>query len=212
MLILDGRFERIRYNTLMNIDRFNEAFLMASELHRTQLRKGSKVPYVAHLMGVAYMVMDNGGTEDQVIAALLHDAVEDQGGEPTLIKIREKFGEHVAELVLGLSDSIGEPKPPWRARKEVYLKHLETAPMEVLEIVIADKMSNLTSVTRDYERIGDELWQVFTGGKEGSLWYYHEVYVVLSKRMNGYLLDSYKELLDRLDALVENQTKLMETL
>jgi len=158
------------------------------------------------------MVMDNGGTEDQVIAALLHDAVEDQGGEPTLVMIREKFGDHVAELVLQLSDSVGEPKPPWRGRKEVYLKHLETAPMEVLEIVIADKMSNLTSVYRDYERIGDELWKVFTGGKKGSLWYYHEVYAVLSKRMSGYLLESYKELLDRLDALVENQTEIMETL
>ena len=205
MLIFDGRFCRIRYNRRMNMDRINQAFLMASELHRDQIRKGSDVPYLSHLMGVAYFVLDNGGSENQAIAALLHDAVEDQGGESTLVKIRETFGEEVADFVLQLSDSVGDPKPPWRERKVNYLARMATASDEVIEILLADKVCNVMSVTRDYLRMGDELWLLFVGRKSGSMWYYREIYEVLSNRTDCFLLTLYKYYLDQLEMAIEAQ-------
>lgn len=189
----------------MNMNRINQAFLMASNLHKDQIRKGSDVPYLSHLMGVAYFVLENGGSENQAIASLLHDAVEDQGGESTLTLIREEFGQEVADLVLQCSDSIGEPKPPWRERKEAYLEHLAIAPKEVLEIVIADKTCNLLSVYKDYLRLGDDLWDIFVGKKDGTLWYYHKIYEILSARTNSFMLSLYKENLDKLDLEIEKQ-------
>jgi hypothetical protein len=111
-------------------ERFDDAFKLASDLHHTQTRKSSEVPYLSHLMAVSGLVLENGGTEDEAIAGLLHDAVEDQGGQATLERIREAFGDVVAELVSALSDTDEIPKPPWRARKEEYLRRLETAPQK----------------------------------------------------------------------------------
>ncbi|AMA09553.1 HD domain-containing protein [Picosynechococcus sp. PCC 73109] len=157
-------------------DRFSEALVFAEKLHRQQVRKGSGVPYVAHLLGVASLVLEAGGDEDEAIAALLHDAIEDQGGWETRTLICEKFGERVATIVEGCSDSFdGEKKRPWRERKEAYLQHLRTASASVHLVAMADKLYNAQSILRDYQRIGEALWPRFKGKKEGTLWYYNSL-------------------------------------
>lgn len=155
-------------------ERFSEALLLAEKLHRSQIRKGSGTPYVAHLLGVASLVLEAGGDEDEAIAALLHDAIEDQGGKHTRDLIRAKFGDRVTAIVEGCSDSFdGEIKPPWRSRKEAYLDHLKTASSSVRLVAMADKLYNAQSILKDYRDIGEELWARFRGKKEGTLWYYH---------------------------------------
>lgn len=108
----------------MLADRFDNAFHCAHRLHRTQTRKGTTIPYVSHLMAVAALVVEHGGSEDQAIGALLHDAAEDQGGAKTLEDIRGRFGDAVAEIVYDCTDAWTEPKPDWRPRKEAYLGKL----------------------------------------------------------------------------------------
>jgi (p)ppGpp synthase/HD superfamily hydrolase len=156
-------------------ERFEEALVYAARLHRRQRRKGSDIPYVSHLLAVASLVLEAGGDEDQAIAALLHDAVEDQGGLPTLAAIREHFGDAVAETVLACSDAWTEPKPPWRARKEAYLRHLAGQPARVLLVSAADKVHNARAILDDYRRLGDALFDRFTGGQVGTLWYYRQL-------------------------------------
>jgi GTP pyrophosphokinase len=155
--------------------RLAEAFAYACELHATQRRKGSEIPYVSHLMSTAAMVMAHGGSADEVVAALLHDAVEDQGGLGTLETIRERFGDPVAGLVLALSDSTDLHKGPWRARKEAYLKHLEGAAPSVRLICCADKLDNARALLADYRAQGEAVWERFNGGRDGTLWYYRSV-------------------------------------
>lgn len=155
--------------------RVEEALTYAGELHRQQHRKGSGIPYVTHLWSVAALVGEAGGSEDEVIAALLHDAAEDQGGETTLAEIRERFGAPVADLVAGCSDTFEHPKPPWQQRKEDYLAELATAPDGVLRISCADKLHNVRSILADLREIGDDVWQKFTGGRDRTLWYYREL-------------------------------------
>lgn len=143
---------------------------------RNQRRRGSGVPYIAHLLGVSSLVMEYGGDEDEAIAALLHDAVEDQGGSKTLELIREQFGDRVADIVEGCSDSFdGEPKLPWRERKEQYLVSLTEASQSVQLVALADKFHNLQCTVADYEQIGDEVWDRFAGKKKGMLWYYESL-------------------------------------
>ncbi|MEW5868980.1 MAG: HD domain-containing protein [Chloroflexota bacterium] len=156
-------------------DRFGQALQYAFELHREQRRKGSDTPYMAHLLGVASLVLEDGGDEDSAIAALFHDAVEDQGGLETLEKIRKRFGERVAEIVDSCTDSYEIPKPPWRGRKERYLAHLRQASADARRVALADKLYNARSILYDLERIGDDVWGRFRGGKEGTLWYYQSL-------------------------------------
>jgi (p)ppGpp synthase/HD superfamily hydrolase len=156
-------------------DRLAEAFAYANELHATQVRKGSNSPYVAHLMGVASLVLEAGGDEDLAIAGLLHDAVEDQGGLPVLEEIRKRFGDRVASVVEGCTDATVVPKPPWRERKEAYLAHLPEASEDVRTVSCADKLYNARSILMDYRAIGDDLWDRFRGKKEGTLWYYRSL-------------------------------------
>jgi GTP pyrophosphokinase len=141
-------------------------------LHKGQIRKGSGKPYITHLLEVSEIVLDHGGDEDMAIAALLHDAVEDQGGRRTLEKIRRAFGDRVAFIVEGLSDAFVQPKPPWRERKEAYLTQLPSEPEDVRLVSAADKLHNVRALLEDYERDGDALWNRFKGGLEGTLWYY----------------------------------------
>jgi (p)ppGpp synthase/HD superfamily hydrolase len=148
-------------------DRFRAALNLAFDLHRDQERKGSGVPYVAHVLGVASLVMEHGGDEDAAIAALLHDSVEDQGGLETLTQIRTAFGDKVAEIVLSCSDSVSAPKPPWRERKEGYIAHLRQSPAEAQLVSACDKLYNLRAIVADYARAGEALWARFTGGREG---------------------------------------------
>jgi len=156
-------------------DRLDAAFALARRLHDGQTRKGSTIPYVSHLLAVAALVSEFGGDEDQVIAALLHDAVEDQGGRPLLEGIRSQFGDRVAELVEACTDAFERPKPPWRERKLAYLSRIPAAPLDVRIIIAADKIHNLRTMIADYEQVGERLWDRFTASKEETLWYYAAV-------------------------------------
>ncbi len=167
--------------------RYDEAFLYAHALHRQQTRKGSGIAYISHLMSVSALVIENGGSEDQAIAALLHDAAEDQGGEATLAEVRRRFGDTVAAIVADCTDSWIEPKPPWRARKEAYIAGLEKKPAVSLLVSLADKTHNAEAILADYRDLGDALWDRFTGGKEGTLWYYRSLASSFAKVLPGRL-------------------------
>jgi (p)ppGpp synthase/HD superfamily hydrolase len=167
--------------------RFDAALKLASDLHRAQMRKSTDIPYLAHLLAVAGLVLEHGGTEDEAIAGLLHDAVEDQGGQPTLEVIRRGFGDEVADLVAALSDTDVTPKPPWRTRKEEYLLHLEEAPMGVLRVSAADKLHNVRAIVRDYLEIGEDLWNRFSAPSSDQIWYYRALSDVFRRRLGGTL-------------------------
>jgi len=155
--------------------RFEAALAFASSTHRDQARKGTDVPYVAHLLAVSSLVLEHGADEDTAIAALLHDAAEDQGGSAMLEEIRSRFGPRVARIVEGCTDALEAPKPPWRERKERYLLHVRDMTPEVRLVSMADKLHNARTILADYRRIGETLWTRFRGGREGSLWYYRSV-------------------------------------
>lgn len=152
--------------------RFLRAFQFAAEKHSGQTRRASSIPYIAHLMGVASLVLEFGGDEDLAIAALLHDVVEDCGGAPMLKEVRRKFGSRVAKIVDGCTDSDTEPKPPWRPRKEAYIQHLRSADAETRLVSAADKLNNVRSILSDHREVGESIWDRFNGGREGTLWYY----------------------------------------
>jgi GTP pyrophosphokinase len=181
--------------------RFEEAMVYAACLHARQKRKGTRVPYVSHLLGVASLVLENGGGEAEAIAALLHDAVEDQGGARTLETIRRRFGNHVAEIVIGCTDADTIPKPPWRERKEAYLKHLRTAPASVRLVSAADKLNNARAILADYRTCGEKLWKRFNGGREGTLWYYRALLNIFNKKGPRRLAGELERTVTELEAL-----------
>jgi (p)ppGpp synthase/HD superfamily hydrolase len=152
--------------------RFLRAFQFAAEKHQGQLRKASTIPYIAHLMGVASLVLEGGGDEDLAIAALLHDVVEDCGGVPMLKEVRRRFGSRVAKVVDGCTDADTDPKPPWRERKEQYIARLKKEDEDTRLVSAADKLNNVRSILSDYRAIGESVWSRFQGGREGTLWYY----------------------------------------
>ena len=151
--------------------RFDDALAFAVDLHREQPRKGTGVPYVSHLLSVAALVLENGGSEDQAIAALLHDAVEDQGGKPRAAEIRERFGDLVAEIVDGCTDTDVSPKPPWRLRKEAYVARVRNEPAHVRLVSAADKLHNARTMVTDLRIHGPALWERFNAGRDETLWY-----------------------------------------
>jgi (p)ppGpp synthase/HD superfamily hydrolase len=153
-------------------EKFEDALIYATQLHRDQTRKGSEVPYITHLLTVAAIVGENNGTENEVVAALLHDAPEDRGGKDRLEDIRVRYGDEVAEIVDGCTDTYEDPKPEWRPRKEAYVAHVAEAPPSVRLVSAADKLHNARSILADLRAVGNELWDRFTGGREGTLWYY----------------------------------------
>jgi (p)ppGpp synthase/HD superfamily hydrolase len=155
--------------------RFNDALGLACDLHRRQARKGSQVPYVSHLLAVASIALEHGASEDEAIAAVLHDAVEDQGGAETAELIRARFGDTVADIVVACSDSDVQPKPPWRERKLAYIAHVRSAPPSVRLVSASDKLHNARSILADYRRVREHVWERFSGGREGTLWYYREL-------------------------------------
>jgi GTP pyrophosphokinase len=179
------------------------AFDFAYQLHAQQLRKGTKIPYIAHLLAVSALVLEAGGDEDQVIAALLHDAAEDQGGKETLEIIRKRFGERVASIVEGCSDTLSVPKPPWRKRKETYLEHLQDAPKEVRLVSLADKLHNARSILREVKQYGSETFDKFNGGKSGTLWYYAELVESFKQTENNFLIDELVEVVEQIRNLSE---------
>ena len=148
----------------------------AAELHRDHYRKGTSIPYVSHLLGVASLALEHGADRDEAIAALLHDAQEDRGGSKTTDTIAIVFGDRVADTVRGCSDSKeSEQKDPWKTRKEAYLNHLETANQSVRLVSACDKLHNARAILSDLRTHGDDLWDRFTGQKEGTLWYYRSL-------------------------------------
>jgi (p)ppGpp synthase/HD superfamily hydrolase len=175
-------------------DRFDRALAWASELHRDQSRKGSGVPYVSHLLAVAAIAIEHGATEDEAIAALLHDSIEDQGvpfGGPEKLRaeIRGRFGEEVLAIVEGCTDTDAVPKPPWKQRKQAYVDHLKQAPPSVLLVACADKLHNVRATVADLARASDReaYWKNFNGGRDGALWYYRSVAKILLERLPGRL-------------------------
>jgi len=158
-------------------DRFDQAFLFASHIHRSQVRKNSgNVPYASHLLGVAALVLEAGGDEDLAIAALLHDAAEDQGGRAMLNEIGNRFGQRVQHVVEGCSDTFELPKPPWMARKQAYISHISKfADFDVCLVSAADKVHNARTILTDHRQIGDEVFDRFKASKEETLWYYGEL-------------------------------------
>lgn len=183
-------------------EQFDEALRYAHQLHRHQHRKSTDVPYITHLLAVAAIVGEHGGSEVQVIAALLHDAVEDQGGAATGAEIEARFGPAVARIVYACSDTDVEPKPPWRPRKEAYIRHLWTLPEEVLLVSMADKLHNARSILMDLYA-GNDVWRRFSGGKEGTLWYYRALHRVYQNRMKGAILQELEDVLFKLHRLAE---------
>ncbi len=181
--------------------RFEEALVFATQLHSQQVRKGGSIPYISHLLAVTALVLEHGGNEDEAIAALLHDAIEDQGGDTVRQDIRRRFGEIVTEIVDGCSDTDIIPKPPWQARKEAYIKHLRTASPSVQLVSACDKLHNARTILNNYRTIGDELWQRFKGGKEGTLWYYRSVLEVYKTRAHTPLIEELEEVISALEAV-----------
>jgi (p)ppGpp synthase/HD superfamily hydrolase len=159
--------------------RFDEAFRYAAEKHAIQTRKRTGVPYISHLMSVAALVLEAGGDEDQTVAALLHDVVEDCGGEPVLEEVRQRFGGRVASIVQGCTDAYTIPKPPWKKRKLDYLEVLRQADDDVRLVSAADKLHNVRTIVADYRAEGDSVWDRFSGRRDGTLWYYRAVLDVL---------------------------------
>jgi GTP pyrophosphokinase len=180
--------------------RFLRAFDFAAEKHADQTRKASTTPYLAHLMGVASLVLEFGGDEDMAIAALLHDVVEDCGGAPMLKEVQRRFGNRVAKIVDGCTDSDSDPKPPWRERKETYLRHLKTADAETRLVSAADKLNNVRSILSDYREVGESIWLRFNGGREGTLWYYRALLQEFLRRKPSRLVGEFELAVRELEA------------
>ncbi|HXY33559.1 MAG TPA: HD domain-containing protein [Planctomycetaceae bacterium] len=162
--------------------RFGQALVYAEAVHSGQMRKATSVPYISHLLGVAALALEHGANEDEAIAALLHDTVEDCGGLDRLRDVRERFGSNVADIVMGCTDATEIPKPPWNERKRAYVHDLMAASPSVLLVSACDKLHNARSLVLALRHEGEAAWRVFSGGKEGTLWYYRAVLDVLSQR------------------------------
>ncbi len=198
-------------------ERFHRAMVFAAELHAGQVKKGGhNIPYISHLLGVTSLVIEAGGDEDMAIAALLHDAVEDQGGRPTLERIRADYGERVAHIVEGCTDSEIEPKPPWLERKKAYVGHVrEHADSEVTLVSVADKLHNVRAILADFREIGEPVFERFKGRKDGTLWYYRAMVDAFREAMLRNGLTSHargnQRLVDELDREVTKLESLVAT-
>jgi (p)ppGpp synthase/HD superfamily hydrolase len=186
--------------------RFEEALIYALRLHGSQVRKSSGIPYISHLIAVSGLTLEYGGGEDEAIAALLHDAVEDQGGQATRAEILLRFGPYVTAIVDGCTDTDEDLKPPWRARKEAYIARLHTAPREVRLVSACDKLHNARSIVKDYRTHGEAVWSSFKGGREGTLWYYAAVRDALGSDGIDEVIGELNRVLAQLHALVAGRS------
>ena len=171
--------------------RYADAVAYASSLHAEQARKSTTIPYISHLLGVSSLVLEAGGDEDMAIAGLLHDGPEDQGGKETLDHIRERFGDRVANIVEGCTDSLSEDpaeKPPWRERKEAYIAHLAEADDDTLIVSLADKLHNARAIVSDLLITGPQTWQRFNASSADILWYYSEIVDIAHQRQSNAFL------------------------
>ncbi|MGI8425033.1 MAG: HD domain-containing protein [Actinomycetota bacterium] len=176
---------------------FEKAFIAADKLNAGQMRKGTKVPYISHLLAVSALVMENKGTENERVAALLHDTMEDQ--QVSYEEIAELFGPKVADIVKSCSDANTDPKPPWRERKEKYLAHLSSEASEgALRVALADKVHNAGTILADSRQVGDDVWNRFNAPKDQQRWYFTEILKVMSSRLPGPMTDRLKDLVEDL--------------
>ncbi len=188
--------------------RYEDALGYAARIHAGQTRKGGEIPYIAHLLAVSALVIEDGGSEDEAIAALLHDAVEDQGGMKRLADIRRRYGDDVAYIVEKCSDSDDQEKAPWRGRKERFIATLrdERSPA-VHRVSVADKVHNLRCIVRDYRANGEYLWNIFSTGAQNAkaqLWYYRSLVLAYkAASCEGPMYDDLARLVRDLERLVE---------
>ena len=180
-------------------ERFAEGLAYAFELHRDQRRKGSHRPYFAHLIGVSALVLEHDGDEDQAIAGLLHDALEDRGDRTSGAELERRFGGRVRRIVEACSDTQESPKPPWKERKLAYLEHLEHADGDALLVSLADKLYNARTIADDLLVEGELVWKRFGAGREGQLWYYGELARVFSRRLPGVMAARLAEVVSELE-------------
>lgn len=179
-------------------NRFEQALVYATQIHGNQVRKGSNIPYISHLLTVAALVLEDGGDEDEAIAALLHDSIEDCDGAETRQAILMLFGERVSDIVDGCTESDTIPKPPWHERKLLYLEKMRNASASVLRVSIADKLHNARSTLADLYRHGDAVWHKFKEGKEGTLWFYRSLIEIYEPATDSFLLAELKRTVDLL--------------
>jgi (p)ppGpp synthase/HD superfamily hydrolase len=180
-------------------DRFTAAVTYASELHAHQVRKGSNVPFLSHLLSVSALVLEDGGDEDEAIAALLHDAVEDCGGEAIRLEIAAKFGSRVNDIVAGCTETAISPKPPWAERKQQYIDQIRVASPSVIRVSLADKLHNARSIFRDYQRLGEAVWDNFKGSKTDSLKFYRSLIAIYRQQSKSYMVLELEQIIDRLE-------------
>ena len=199
----------------MNLSlKFDQALQYAVLIHAGQLRKRTKIPYLSHLLGVASIALEYGANEDEAIGALLHDAGEDAGGRGRIEDIRHRFGDAVADIVDGCTDADVVPKPEWRKRKEEYIAHIPAASSSVRLVSAADKLHNARSILRDYRVHGENLWNRFNGGRDGTLWYYRSLVEAFSEADNNELvkeLDRVVSEIERLSSEFPGRTKTRTT-
>jgi (p)ppGpp synthase/HD superfamily hydrolase len=181
--------------------KFIRALGYAARLHANQIRKRTERPYIGHLLGVASIVIEYGGDEEMAIAALLHDAVEDQGGLPRLREIGRKFGRRVAEIVDGCTDAYSEPKPPWLERKRAYIARVTKESDEVRLVSAADKLSNARETLHDLRVHGEGIFERFAGKKEGTQWYYRALITAFRAAGNNPLVDELDRVVSELEAM-----------
>jgi (p)ppGpp synthase/HD superfamily hydrolase len=186
-------------------ERFERALVFAAQLHRDQRRKGSGVPYVSHLLAVCELTLEYGGDEDEAIAALLHDAIEDQGGATARAEILREFGPRVTEIVDGCTDTDESPKPAWRPRKEEYIRHIAEASASVRLVSACDKLHNARSLVMDYRIFGEELWSRFTGRRDGTLWYYRSMVKALRAAGSSPVVEELDRVVTELESLAQQE-------
>jgi (p)ppGpp synthase/HD superfamily hydrolase len=177
--------------------RFEQALVLASALHRGQARKATGVPYIAHLLAVASLILEEGGSEEMAIAALLHDAAEDQGGEEMLARISDIFGDDVARWVRQASESLVLPKPGWEWRKRHHLEAIPEADREAQLIMLADKVHNARSILADHARVGGDVWKRFSVPRERTVWYYETLLQVFDRELSPVLYDALSDCVRR---------------
>ena len=190
------------------MNRFADAFVYCAHVHSGQQRKGKSTPYIAHLMSVSALVLEDGGDEDEAIAALLHDALEDQPDRTSQEGIGRRFGDRVLRIVLACTDTPpdyqGGEKPPWRTRKETYLAHLRDSAGSDLRVSLADKLHNARELLADYRSEGDNLWSRFNAGKADQLWYYQSLAAAFRQcGMRGQMLVEFERVVSEFVNLVE---------
>ena len=190
---------------------FDEALALSSQLHRHHMRKGTSVPYLSHLISVAALVLEDGGDEEEAIAGLLHDALEDCGDRISAEQIEEQFGSRVRELVEACTDTppsfTGGKKPPWKSRKDAYLEHVASVDIP-LRVSLADKVHNARSILRDHRMVGEAVWDRFSASKEDTLWYYRELAKAYrTAGAEGFLVDEFERTVHELEKRADTSSR-----